>query len=299
MKIITGEQISEKIKQNLREQVQNLSLNPKLVIIYIGKNAASELYIEKKVRWAEEVGIDTEIIRYTDTSIEEVVKKLEELNKDKTVSGYIIQLPIPSNLNRQEILEHIDPKKDVDGLSPLSLGLLWQENTKGFTSATVLGILECIKFVAKYSDGEYTSDEIELEDDVLLEKFLSGKEVLIINHSIIVGKPLAAKLLQYKATITIAHKDTPVDSLNKMIRNSDIIVSATGIEGFIKSSQVTDGQILIDVGINKTAQGVGGDIDHKGLEDIDVWVSPVPGGVGPLTVAMLLKNTVKAAHRNN
>lgn len=295
MNIINGEHIAQQIKQKLKTQIEQANLKPKLAILYIGDNAASEVYIEKKVAWGKEIGITTEVIRYVNASTAEIIGKLKELNGTKSISGYIIQLPIPRHLNRNEILQHIKPEKDVDGLSPVSLGLLWQGNNPGFIPATVLAILECIKFVARYEDNKYTVDELDTNESTLLERYLTGKKVLIINHSIIVGKPLAAKLLDYKSTVTIAHKDTTSAVLDKSVHDTDIIVSATGIKDLIKPELIHDGQVIIDAGINKTAQGIGGDVDHQELQGKKIWISPVPGGVGPITVAMLLQNTVIAS----
>jgi len=206
-----------------------------------------------------------------------------------------LQLPLPSNIDTYKVLENISPKKDVDGLNPISIGKLYHNQKDHLISATALAVLECLKYVAKYQDdNQYSVDEITQEADELLAEFLNEKNILLINHSILVGKPLTALLLQYKCTVTIAHKFTKPDRLGKLINDSDIIISATGQSGLINKDMVHDGQVLIDVGINKSAQKIGGDVDAKGMENLDIWLTPVPDGVGPVTVAMLLNNTVKA-----
>lgn len=296
MNLVPGEKIARKIKEQLKAQIQRKNLSPKLVIIYAGENEASRIYVEKKLDWAKEIKMEAELIRLPVTSTDELIKIVERLNHDKEVDGYIIQLPLPKEVSTSRVLSAISAHKDVDGLSPLSLGRLYHGQTGQFISATALAVLECFKYIAKFkNDKQYTAEEISQDEDKLLTKFLNGKNVLIINNSVLVGKPLTPICLKFGATVTVAHRSTPRNQLLNFIKNSDIIISATGQSGLITKDMVRERQVLIDVGINKSAQKIGGDIDITGMKDLDIWVTPVPDGVGPVTVAMLLSNTVKAA----
>ncbi len=279
MHLIDGEKIALGIKQDLKQRIQFLKQKPTLAIVYAGYNEASEIYVNKKANWAKEIGIYTEIIRLPDTDNEELINTIENLNQNDEVSGIIVQLPLPKGVDTKRVLRSISLEKDVDGLNPLSLGLLWHGNKDIFISATALSVMECLRYVAQYSE---------------MENYLTGKNVLIINHSILVGRPLAALLLNHNATVTIAHKFTPAEKLKELILQNEIIISATGQSGLITSDMVRDRQVLIDVGIDKSSLGVGGDILRKGMETKDIFLSPVPNGVGPVTVAMLLNNTCKA-----
>lgn len=293
MYIIEGKKIAEQILSKLREEVSSLSPKPTLAIIYAGKNEASEIYINKKIETAKEVGIITKLLEFDAPTTEELIKATEDLNNDPGIHGYIVQLPLPKLVEQRKVLANIATSKDIDGLSPQTLGALWHGNNNTLTSATALAVLECISYAAKIDQDRITSAEI-FDDVSDLQKFLQGKNVLVINDSLLVGKPLAALLLKHRATVTIAHKETPSGKLSELIKSCDILVSATGKEGLITSTMIKDTQILIDVGINKTASGVGGDIDTKGMKSKNVLLTPVPNGVGPITVAMLLKNTLKA-----
>lgn len=299
MHLIDGNKLAEEIKTKLKGRIERLESKPKLVIVYAGENSASQIYVDMKLEAAKEVGMDAELIRLTQTTTEELTQIVERLNNDKSVSGYIIQLPLPENVETVYVLEKVSPLKDVDGLSPLSLGLLWQNNPHAFASATPLATLECLKHAALYADKVLTYSELNKSEDEILLKYLKGKNVLLINKSLIVGKPLAALLLKYETTLSIAHKTTDREYLKKLITQNDIIISGTGVSGLIDSSMVKSGQVLIDIGINKSALGVGGDINTEGMKDMDVWVTPVPGGVGPITVAKLLQNTYKAFKLQN
>ncbi len=294
MNIINGEKIAESIKIKLKNLIEINKVTPKLAIIYTGYNVSSELYIEKKILWAKELGIETQFIHLPQTNDDEVLKIIHNLNKDKSIDGYILQFPLQKGLNSKKILFEIDPDKDVDGLSPISLGNLYHENPC-FVSATALAVIECLKNASIYDDQKYSINELNKDDDELLTRYLLGKKVLIINHSLLVGKPLAAILLKYNTTLTIAHKYTDKSDLSKFVKNCDILITATGRPGIIKAEDIQDGQVLIDVGINKSAQGVHGDIDFSDMKNKNVLVTPVPGGVGPITVAKLLENTYKAS----
>lgn len=305
MKIVPGEQIAEKIKQDVKNRVAGRMSGPapKLVIIYAGENPSSEIYVRKKVDWAEQVGIAVEVIRLPETSTEELLSITDRLNKDSETTGYIVQLPLPEGLDTKKILESIAVEKDIDGLNPLSLGMLFHGHKPGrnfHVSATALAVLECLSYISRYSDdGMYTEDEFNDQADLIesksLQKFLQGKNVLIINHSILVGKPLTAIFLNMKATVSIAHKFTQKDALQRLINESDIIVTATGQPGTLNFDMIHEGQIIIDVGINKSAEKIGGDVDVDGMKDMDIWLTPVPNGVGPITVSKLLSNLVSSS----
>ncbi|MBN1331407.1 bifunctional 5,10-methylenetetrahydrofolate dehydrogenase/5,10-methenyltetrahydrofolate cyclohydrolase [Candidatus Dojkabacteria bacterium] len=292
MKTIDGLKISEKVLSDVKQEVEELETKPVLAIIYTGENAASEIYVNKKIDAAKLVGIKTELIRLPDTTTEDLIQITDALNKRDEITGYIIQLPMLKGIDGEEILANIAPAKDVDGLSPESLGNLWHGNDC-LVSATALAVLECLKYFTRYEDGEYSHEELERGDE-FLSKSLKGKNVLIINDTLLVGKPLSAIMLRNGATVTIANENTPARELQKFVGRSKIVITATGKHGLINSHMIHEGQILIDVGINKTALGIGGDIDPKGLENMNIWYTPVPNGVGPITVAMLLKNVLNA-----
>ncbi|MBD3280796.1 bifunctional methylenetetrahydrofolate dehydrogenase/methenyltetrahydrofolate cyclohydrolase [Candidatus Dojkabacteria bacterium] len=296
VQLIDGLKISEHLLSDIRQEVSKLSPKPMLAIVYTGQNAASEIYVNKKMEAAKSVGIETELIRLSDTDTKELLAVTKTLNGRDEITGYIAQLPLQKNIDKKTVLRSIAPEKDVDGLSPINLGRLWH-GQKCLKSATALAVVECLKYVAKYADGKYEVNELE-DGEALLEDYLKGKSVLIINDSLLVGKPLGAIMLTNLATVTIANKHTNERNLKKFTSRADAIITATGQPGLITSDMVHNGQVLIDVGINKTALGVGGDIDPKGLESKNVWYTPVPNGVGPITVAMLLQNTLLAYKTN-
>lgn len=296
MKLINGIQISECILEKLKLKIESNKLNPRLDIIWVGDDFASEIYVNKKKAQGEKVGIQVEVHHYPQITENRLIEVIQTLNEQELVDGIMIQLPIKGDIDQQKVLQYIDIKKDVDGLNPISLGYLWQGEKKGFISATPLAVMECIKHAVMYSDGKYTGEEADASFvEKELKDFLKGKEITIINHSNIVGKPLAAILLNYNATLNICHKFTK--DLKRHTLNSDIIISGTGVSGLINKEHFSKGTMIIDIGINETANGVGGDVDYRGAEDKIGWLTPVPGGVGPLTVAMLLSNVVKSAER--
>jgi len=296
MKIINGLKISEEILEKLKTKIQINRFHPRLDIIQIGDNYASRVYIKNKKEKGEAIGVDVVLHEYDSISENKLIELIYNLNSDDAVNGIILQIPIPKEIDLRNILKVIDPEKDVDGLNPLNLGLVWQGQEETFVAATPLAVLECLKYIAIYNDTKFTSEELLARQvDQKLRNFLTGSKVTIINDSNIVGKPLSGLLLRYNATVTIAHKFT--QDLESLTLNSDIIVSGTGIPKFIKPKMIPNNIILIDVGINETANGLSGDIDYKEIESKINWITPVPGGVGPLTVAMLLSNVVKAYER--
>ncbi len=296
MRIINGVRLAENIMGKLQDEISYSKLTPRLDIVFVGNDFASNVYVDKKVAQAKMVGIETRVHRYDTIAETRLTELINNLNEDQRVDGILIQLPIKAEVNTKRVLQHIDFFKDVDGLNPISLGYLWQFQDIGFAPATALAVLECLKFVAVYEDHEYNSTELKpSEVEKELKDFLKGKNITVINHSNIVGKPTAALLLKYGATVTIAHKDTK--DLQKLTKASEIIISGTGVPGIINKDMISENSTLIDIGINNTAKGIGGDVDYKGAEKKIDWLTPVPGGVGPLTIAMLLKNVV-IAHKN-
>ncbi len=292
MKKIDGIKIAEKIDLETKEIIQNLGTVPKLVILYIGENFASEIYINKKIKKAESLGLKAEILHLQNPSTDDVLKTINNLNNDDSVTGYIIQLPVPSNINLFKVLATIDIKKDVDGLNPFNLGLLFHSNKALNISATALATIKCLQFVL--------DEDLENTDIKKLSKFLSGKKILIINNSILIGKPLNALLSNLKATLTIANKNTKTTYIKELIQTADIVITATGVPGLVKANDLRDRQIIIDIGIKRlNKHSVVGDVefDEQKLKDKDIWITPVPNGIGPVTVSMLFNNLVKIANQ--
>ncbi len=260
--IIDGKAIAFQIKEELKENIRALGREPKLVIIWVGDNPATAAYIRQKERVAAELGINFEVIRYdSDVSLAQIKRKIIELNSDKSVDGFIIQTPLPSQLPEEEIFAIINSAKDVDGVNPASY----------FKGATPLGIIELLKRSGRQ---------------------IAGKHAVVIGRSNLVGKPTAALLLQNNATVTICHSKTP--NLAQFSKTADILVVAIGKPRFITEEMVKKGAIVIDVGINKVSGKLVGDVDFENVQKVASFLTPVPGGVGPMTVAMLFSNLVQA-----
>jgi methylenetetrahydrofolate dehydrogenase (NADP+) / methenyltetrahydrofolate cyclohydrolase len=290
MNIIPGKQIAADILENLKKETQRHEEKFKIGIVQVGLDAATEIYVSKKIDDARSIGIQTELFVFEESTYEQIKTLILELNRRLDITGYIIQLPLAIDGDLKQLLSYIFPQKDIDGMNAENLGLLWQDSSKPyFVPATVLGILKCLSYTAKNIDPESSN----LTETDLLGQFLQGKEVLIINESIIVGRPLAAVMLNHKATVSICHKHTL--GLETFLKRADIIISATGVPHLINSSQVKKDAILIDVGIARTSQGVVGDFDFESFSNTDCWITPVPNGVGPLTRAMLLENVCRAS----
>ncbi len=287
MKIIDGIKIAQKIDELTINQLNKIKTKLKLVIVYLGENSASEIYINKKIRKAEEFGILTELIHIKSPITKNVLEIITKLNNDSETTGYIIQLPVPKNINLFNLLNNINYKKDIDGLSPYSLGLLYHSNKAPLISATALSAIECIKYASKMQN------ELNFNE----KNYLIGKKILIINNSILIGKPLLALLSNLKATITIANKNTKKEYLNKLIKNNEIIITATGVPGLIESNNLEENQIIIDIGIKRiTESKVVGDVNFNIniLKNKNIYITPVPNGIGPITVSMLFSNLIKA-----
>lgn len=267
--ILDGKVCSNKLRENLKQKVENLKARPKIVDIQIGENAASDVYIRNKEKAALSIGIDFECIRFDEnTEIEAIIGKIKELNEDKNINGILVQMPIPEKYDYKKIINTISPEKDVDGLTYINAGKLLN-NEDGMISCTPNGIIELLKYY-----------NIEI----------ASKNVVIVGRSILVGKPLSLLFLNENATVTVCHSKT--ENLSQYTKNADILVVAVGKKHLITKDMVKENSVVIDVGINRVDDKIYGDVDFESVKDIAL-VTPVPGGVGPMTVTMLLYNTVK------
>jgi len=274
--IIDGKKVSADIKEEIRLEVEKLveggKRAPGLAVIIVGENPASKVYVNSKVKTCSALGIYSE--KYNlDTSVTEVklLKLIEELNNKEEIDGILVQLPLPKHIDEDKVIEAIKPNKDVDGFHPINLGKL-VIGKNGFKSCTPYGIIELLK-------------RYELD--------LNGKDVVIIGRSNIVGKPLSIMLTNENATVTLCHSRTK--NLSEKTLNADIVVVAIGKEKFLTEDMVKDGSVVIDVGINRNSLGkLCGDVDFENVSKKTSLITPVPGGVGPMTIAMLMKNTVKS-----
>ncbi len=270
--IIDGKQIAKQILTDIKTQVSKSQIAPKLSIILVGNDEASLIYVRNKQKAAAEAGIITELHHLKDTATQtEVLELTDKCNKDNSVNGIIVQLPLPKHLNTNEIINSISPIKDVDGFHPYNTGLLQNNEEPYFIAATPLGIITLLKSVI--------SD-------------LSGKNAVLIGASLIVGRPLATLLLNKECTITVTHIHTK--NIKELTTKADILVAACGVANMVKKDWIKEGAILIDVGINRENGKLCGDIDFDDVKDKAGAITPVPGGVGPMTVAMLLQNTYRA-----
>jgi len=280
MILIDGKKEAAKLREDLKQEVLGLKKKfnkvPGLTVILIGDMAPSQIYVRNKEKSANEVGLKSEVIKYPE-AIEEktVLEKIEELNKDQTVSGILVQLPLPKHIDKQKVIETIDPSKDVDGLHPMNVGNL-SSGYQGSIPCTPLGCYLLIKKV---------------------EPNLTGKKAVMIGRSNLNGKAMAQLLLQEDCTVTITHSKTK--NLKAECLAADIIVAAVGIKELVKGDWVKKDAIVIDVGINKTDKGLVGDVDFNEVSKVARALTPVPGGVGPMTIACLLKNTIECFKRSN
>ena len=278
MILIDGKKEAAKLREELKQEVLGLKNNFKkvqgLTVILIGEMAPSQIYVRNKERSAKEVGLKSEVIKYPE-SIEEkiVLEKIKELNKDDTVSGILVQLPLPKHIDKQKVIETISPHKDVDGLHPMNVGNL-SSGYQGSIPCTPLGCYLLIKNV---------------------EPNLTGKKAVMIGRSNLNGKAMAQLLLQEDCTVTITHSKTK--NLKAECLAADIIVAAVGITELVKGDWVKKDAIVIDVGINKTEKGIVGDVAFDEVSKVAKALTPVPGGVGPMTIACLLKNTIECFKR--
>ena len=262
--------LREEIKNEILEIKKKTNKNPNLTVILIGDFTPSQIYVRNKEKNSTEVGITSNAIKYPkEVKEKEVLDKINELNNDKNISGILVQLPLPEQISKEKIINAIDPKKDVDGFNPINVGNL-ASGYKSIVPCTPLGCLLLIKKV---------------------EKNLSGKHAVIIGRSNLNGKPMAQLLLKENCTVTVVHSKT--NNLQEECLKADILVAAVGVPNLIKKDWVKSSAIVIDVGINKVGDKIVGDVNFEEIKDNIKAITPVPGGVGPMTIACLLKNTLE------
>lgn len=274
-KILDGKQIAKDYRQGLQDQVEALKekgFTPKLSVILVGNDGASQSYVRSKKKAAEKIGMISEIIHLEETATEEeVLNELNRLNNDDSVSGILVQVPLPKQVSEQKILEAINPDKDVDGFHPINIGKLYIDE-QTFVPCTPLGIMEILKHA-----------DIDLE----------GKNAVVIGRSHIVGQPVSKLLLQKNASVTILHSRSK--DMASYLKDADVIVSAVGKPGLVTKDVVKEGAVIIDVGNTPDENGkLKGDVDYDAVKEIAGAITPVPGGVGPLTITMVLNNTLLA-----
>jgi methylenetetrahydrofolate dehydrogenase (NADP+)/methenyltetrahydrofolate cyclohydrolase len=279
MILIDGKKAAAELREELKQEVAELKTKynkvPGLTVILIGDMAPSQIYVRNKEKSANEVGLKSEVIRYPDTVEEKtVLEKIEELNKDETISGILVQLPLPKHIDKQKVIETITPSKDVDGFHPMNVGNL----SSGYESSVPCTPLGCYLMIKK------------------IEPNLSGKKAVVVGRSNLNGKPMTQLLLKENCTVTITHSKTK--DLKAECLEADIIVAAVGIPELVKGDWVKKDAIVIDVGINKTDNGLVGDVAFDEVSKVAKALTPVPGGVGPMTIACLLKNTVDCFKRS-
>lgn len=272
--IINGKEIAAEIRSELKEEVAALTAQgrtPGLAVVLVGDNPASQVYVRQKKKACHEIGIYSEEHRLPATiTQEELLALIDRLNADPKIHGILVQLPLPDGLDENEVIERIDPKKDVDGFHPISVGRL-SIGLEAFVPCTPAGVLELVKRTGTA---------------------ISGKKVVVLGRSNIVGKPAARLFLQENATVTICHSRT--QNIEEECRQADILIVAVGRPKLVKKDWVKPGAVVIDVGINRVDGQIVGDVDFDEVKEVAGAITPVPGGVGPMTIAMLMKNTVGA-----
>ena len=275
--IIDGKLVSSEVRKKIASEVQEFKektgITPGLAVILVGNDPASAVYVRNKHRGCEEAGMNSyQIYLPEETTEEELLSKIEELNNDKNVHGILVQLPLPKHISEDKVIAKISEEKDVDAFNTSNVGKI-VTGKYSFLPCTPAGIMELLKF--------YNVD-------------ISGKECVVIGRSNIVGKPMALLLLAENGTVTVCHSRTK--NLSDVTRRADILVVAIGRANFVKADMVKEGAVVVDVGINRLENGkLAGDVDFAEVEPIASMITPVPGGVGPMTISMLLKNTLTAA----
>lgn len=278
--LIDGKELAQKIRAKLKikcEEIKQSGVIPKLAVILVGDNKASKVYVKNKNKACEDVGIEFEeyILDGEETTQEKLIELIKNLNDNNSIHGILLQSPIPSHLDINEAFRTISPDKDVDGFNPLNVGKLCLGQDT-FISCTPYGVMKMFE--------EYNID-------------LQGKKVVILGRSNIVGKPLIQTCLNKNATVTVCHSKT--QNLSEITKQADILIAAIGKSKFVTEDMVKDGVIVIDVGINRGDDGkITGDVDFENVKNKASYITPVPGGVGPMTIAMLMNNVIKAAGKN-
>ena len=279
MILIDGKKAAAELREDLKKEVLEIKEKynkvPGLTVILIGELAPSKIYVKNKEKSAHEVGLKSEVIRYpNDVEEKTILEKIQELNKDETVSGILVQLPLPKHIDKQKVIETILPSKDVDGFHPMNVGNL----SSGYESSIPCTPLGCYLLIKK------------------IEPNLNGKKAVVVGRSNLNGKPMTQLLLSENCTVTITHSKTK--DLKAECLEADIIVAAVGIPELVKGDWVKKDAIVIDVGINKTDKGIVGDVAFDEVSKVAKALTPVPGGVGPMTIACLLKNTIDCFKRS-
>ena len=273
-RLIDGKAVAHQVESEVRTAIERLGFRPGLVAVRVGNDPASEVYVRNKAKKARELGIEgAELVHPETMSEAELLAEVVRLNRDDSVDGILVQLPLPKHIDPKKVIDAISPAKDVDGFHPISVGML-HLGRPTLVPCTPAGVIRLI---------ESTGESIE------------GKHAVIIGRSDIVGKPMGALLLQRHATVTITHSRTR--DLASIARQGDILVAAIGKARFVTAEMIKAGAIVIDVGINRVDGKLAGDVDFAAAQEIAGWITPVPGGVGPMTIAMLMQNTVTAAER--
>ena len=280
MMIIDGKKEAKILRQEIKKEIDLLKSKnnkvPGLTVILIGDYAPSQIYVNNKEKAAKEVGINSTVVRYPkEVSEQEVLEKIKKLNDDINVSGILVQLPLPTQISKEKIINAINPSKDVDGFHPINVGNL----SSGYNAIVPCTPLGCLLLVKK------------------IEKNLSGKHAVIIGRSNLNGKPMAQLLLKENCTVTIVHSKSK--NIKTECLKADILVAAVGVANLIKSDWVKEQSIIIDVGINKLGEKIVGDVEFESVKEKTKAITPVPGGVGPMTIACLLKNTVECFKKIN
>ena len=278
--IIDGKKEAEVLREEIKKEITSIKNKtnkvPGLAVILIGDFVPSQIYVRNKEKSSKEVGINSSVIKYSkDVPEDEILKKIIELNNDKNVSGILVQLPLPDQISKEKVINSIDPLKDVDGFSPTNVGNL----ASGYDAIVPCTPLGCLMLLKK------------------VEKNLSGKHAVIIGRSNLNGKPIAQLLLKENCTVTITHSKTK--NLKEKCLKADILIVAVGVANLVKKDWVKDGSIIIDVGINKQGDKIVGDVSFEEVKDKAKAITPVPGGVGPMTIACLLKNTLECFKKLN
>ena len=280
MILIDGKKIAAELREELKKEVLRLKEKhnkiPGLTVVLIGELAPSQIYVRMKEKAANEVGLKSEVIKYPESVEEKIVlDKIDELNKDESVSGILVQLPLPKHIDKQKVIEKILPNKDVDGFHPINVGNL----SSGYDSSVPCTPLGCYLLIKK------------------IEPSLNGKKAVVVGRSNLNGKPMAQLLLKENCTVTITHSKTK--DLKGECLKGDIVVAAVGIPELVKGDWIKKDAIVIDVGINKTEKGIVGDVAFDEVSKVAKALTPVPGGVGPMTIACLLKNTIECFKKSN
>ena len=277
-KILNGKKVAEKVEENLEEEIEGLKekgIEPGLTVVLVGNDPASQVYVSYKEKACKRVGINSNIVDLPqDVSQEDLLAEIEDLNQAEEVDGILVQLPLPEHIDEEEVIESIIPEKDVDGFHPTNVGRLVTQGEMDLAPCTPKGIMEVL--------NEYNID-------------IEGKEAVIVGRSNIVGKPIANMLLHNNATVTVCHSRT--QDLKAHTSNADILIAAVGRKEFITADMVKEGAVVIDVGINRTDDGLVGDVEFEAVKNKAAAVTPVPGGIGPMTIATLLENTITACEQ--